>query len=502
MVDFFTKYKSYILFFLLLILIYFPIFLHLTYMPIRMWDESIMANNAIQMGANHNYIVTYFDNNPDTLNCKPPLMIWCIVFFSKILGFSELSLRLPSALAALCLCIYLFVALKKYSGSPVYGFFVVAILVTSQGYIRNHVTRTGEYDSLLVLFSTIFSLQLFFACEAVEKKEQSKHLLGFFIFITLAVLTKGVACIMQAPGLLIYVLLRKKFFPFLKNKWLYAGLAIFIVFGLGYYVLRETLNTGYIQAVWVNELGGRFGGVLDNHQGPFTLYINEMVTWQFIEYMFIFPAALIIGAFFSEPFIRRLVLFAALTGSSFLFVVSSAATKLPHYDAPLFPYLAIITASFFYFVYILIRQKLQPAYQLTIASGIAFIVMLSFFARPYTDIISKVYFPKGDSWEEGFSTSCKYFQDAVRGKVKQENCKLAYDYGGMGEGCVVTCYKEELKERLINTEIVHPDQVKAGDSVIVFDNPAKELIKQKFVTEEIHSLPNYNADVIYIKSEK
>jgi len=158
MAAFISKYKNYLLFSALLVLIYFPIFLHLTSLPIRMWDESIMGTNAVEMGANHNFIVTYCLGSPDMMNCKPPLMIWCIVLFSKIFGFSELSLRLPSALAALGLCIYLFFLLKQKTGGPVFGFFTVLVLVTCQGYIRNHVTRTGEYDSLLVLFSTISSL--------------------------------------------------------------------------------------------------------------------------------------------------------------------------------------------------------------------------------------------------------------------------------------------------------------------------------------------------------
>src|SRR5258708_3252086 len=147
MTDYLLRHKNYFLFALLLLVIYFPIFLHLDYMPFRMWDESIMAVNAIEMAENHNYIVTHFYGSPDMSNCKPPLMIWCIVFCCKIFGFSEFSLRLPSALAALTLCVYLFVALRKYTGSVIYPFIVICILVTCQGYIRNHVTRTGEYDS-------------------------------------------------------------------------------------------------------------------------------------------------------------------------------------------------------------------------------------------------------------------------------------------------------------------------------------------------------------------
>ncbi|HWB64246.1 MAG TPA: glycosyltransferase family 39 protein, partial [Chitinophagales bacterium] len=250
MAEFLYQRRVLVLFAILLLLVYFPLFLHLDYMPFRMWDESILGINAINMMADHNYIVTHFYGQPDIWNCKPPVMIWCIVLFSRLLGFGELALRLPSALAALFLCIYLFFVLRKYTGNSVFGFLTVVILVTCNGYIRNHVTRTGEYDSLLVSFSALMAMNLFLAVQAIEKRKQSAHLFLFFIFLTLAVLTKGIACMMLMPGLFIYTLAHKRVLPFLKNKAFYAGLIFFLVFGAGYYFLRETMNHGYLQAVW------------------------------------------------------------------------------------------------------------------------------------------------------------------------------------------------------------------------------------------------------------
>ncbi len=346
------------------------------------------------------------------------------------------------------------------------------------------------------------AFSLFFATEATEKKQQSWHLVTFSIYMTLAVLTKGIAPLMFAPGFMAYVLIRKKIVAFLKNKWMYAGVAIFIVFGVGFYFLREAINPGYLKAVWINELGGRFSSVNEGHEADFSFYFNEIITWQFVHYMFIFPAALIIGTFFSDTVIKRLVLFAAAIGTMFLIVISIAATKLPHYDAPLFPFLAIIVSSFFYFIYTIASEHLRRIYQWSTASLIAFVFVLSFFIKPYSDAISRVYFPKGDWWEEGFSVSCKYFQHAVQGTVHEDNCKLIFDTESIGSGTVIRCYEQELKEHHINNPVIRHDEVKVHDKVIVFDPYLKQLISQKFVTEEVHSLPFCNGDVIYIKSEK
>ncbi|HLP20665.1 MAG TPA: glycosyltransferase family 39 protein, partial [Chitinophagales bacterium] len=430
-------------------------------------------------------------------------MIWCIVLCSKIFGFSEFSVRLPSTLAALALCIYLFFSLRRVTGNDMYGFIVVAVLVTCHGYIRNHVTRTGEYDSLLVLFSTVFALHLFLATEATEQKQQSKHLLLFFIFLTLAVLTKGVAPIMQAPGLGIFVILRKKLLPFLKNKFTYIGLGIFLLFGLGYYFLREIINPGYLQAVWENELGGRFIGS-QGHQGTFDFYWHEIIDWQFVEYIYLFPLALIIGLVFSESSICRLVLFAVITGLSFFLVVSTAATKLPHYDAPLFPYLAIIMASLFYFIYTSIKKRLLESKTYLIATAIAFICVAVLFVRPYSQIISVVYFPKGDSWEEGLSVSCRIFQDAVRKKVDINSYKLLFTEGTQyGPRNVLTCYTQQLKENGINTPIItDAEGIQPNDTVVLFSYWGWEAAKKQFDVTALQHLDHCNADVVVCKPKQ
>ncbi len=471
-------------------------------MPFRMWDESILGVNAIDMAKNHNYIVTYYYGHTEMGNCKPPLMIWCIVLFSKLLGFSELSVRLPSAIAALILCMYLFFAIKKFTASGVFGFLTVLVLVTCQGYVRNHVIRTGEYDSLLVLFSTISSINLFLAVEYEDAKKRLKHLFLFFLFLTLAVLTKGVACMMLAPGLFLYVLLRKKVMVFLKEKMFYAGLLFFIVFGVGYYFFRESINPGYLEAVWINELGGRYGQTIDAHYGSIWFYFNEIVTWQFTSYMLLFPLSILVGLKFSTNNVNRITLFSVIVGGVFLLIVSVAGTKLPHYDAPLFPYLAIITAALFYFLYTVIKGWLSKRTTYLIASLMAMVCVLSLLAKPYYDIISKVYFPKGDAWEENFSNSCRIFQDAAHGKIALNDYKLVFDadeeYGPI---TVLTCYKQMLKERGIDVKIERHDAVSAGEKVIVFDPYMIQLLSQKFDIDVIEHIDRYNADIINVKEK-
>jgi 4-amino-4-deoxy-L-arabinose transferase-like glycosyltransferase len=69
-------------------------------MTIRLWDESRMAINALEMYESRHYWVTTFEHQPDLWNTKPPLMIWLQVLSLHIFGVHDWVLRIPAALAA------------------------------------------------------------------------------------------------------------------------------------------------------------------------------------------------------------------------------------------------------------------------------------------------------------------------------------------------------------------------------------------------------------------
>ncbi len=476
-----TLSGKYALLVLLLMAVYFPLFLHMDYMPFRMWDESIMANNALEMSKSHHYIVATIFGEPDMGNTKPPLLLWCMQPFIKLLGFNEISIRMPSALAALGLCLYLFFVLGRYARSYLFSFFVVLALVTFPGYVRNHVIRTGEYDSLLVLFTTAFSFELFLATEAGDKKQQSKHLLAFFVLLTLAVLTKGIACMMLGPGLLLYVVFRKKLLAFLKNPSSYIGLAVFLVFGVGFYFLRESMNPGYLNAVWMNELGGRFAATNEGHTGPFGFYFSELWAFTLGNWKYLLPAILLVALFFTDNRLHRLSVFALVTGLLFMLVVSSAATKLTHYDAPLFPFLAVLTGAFLLVVYEGLKGgagQLSP----NTGSWMAFFTTLTLVSIFYFNNAGNFYFPKGDWWEEDYSQACRTFHNVAKDKNQLPYYHFVVNnYGNqLGERCVYNCYLEMMTNSGKKASITGPDSIAAGDKIILFREWPRDDLARRF----------------------
>jgi len=69
-----------------------------------------------------------------------------------------LALRLPSAFAGLGTCLLLYYFAKNVLNSRRLGFFAALVLVTTQGYVSNHVVRSGDYDGLVIFFVVAYVL--------------------------------------------------------------------------------------------------------------------------------------------------------------------------------------------------------------------------------------------------------------------------------------------------------------------------------------------------------
>ncbi|HKP32259.1 MAG TPA: glycosyltransferase family 39 protein, partial [Chitinophagaceae bacterium] len=245
-----------------LLVIALPLFINLGKLPIRIWDEARLAINAYEMKKSGNLLVTSFEGSPDMWNTKPPLMIWLQSASISFLGYNEFALRLPSAVAAFVTCILLVGFSKRAFNTFLPGVLASLVLVTINGYVHIHAARTGDYDALLALFTSGFLLAGFLFIETGKKK----YLHLFFLCIALALLTKSVQGLIFLPGLGLYLVIQKKLMLFLRNKWFYIDALLVIIFAGGYYFLRELYNPGYLQAIWENELGGRYLNTLEENK--------------------------------------------------------------------------------------------------------------------------------------------------------------------------------------------------------------------------------------------
>lgn len=338
------KYKERSVYLLLLTCLYFVFFQHLDSFHILNWDESMFAVNACEMIHNCNFIGLFYKNAPDLFNTKPPLQVWVQALFIKLIGYNELAIRLPSALASSCSALLLFYFIRKRA-SLIFALCVFFVFITSFGIYTFHSGRTGDSDALLAFFILCY-------CSSFYKwlfENKSIALLYFFIFLTLAFLTKSIAALLFLPAFLFVVIYFKKTRVLLSNKWFYVGFVCFLAVSVGYIFLRNLYNPGYIN-VLINIDMGRYTSVLDSHAEPFDFYYIQWFERRFLWLMLALPGA---GLIWFNAKLRPAFVFLFSLFACYFLIISCSITKVAWYDLPLYPILSVFSG---YAVYILISQ--------------------------------------------------------------------------------------------------------------------------------------------------
>jgi 4-amino-4-deoxy-L-arabinose transferase-like glycosyltransferase len=470
-----------------LVLIYTPFFMHLGNLPIRIWDEARLVANALEMQQNRNFLVPHFNGEPDMWNTKPPLMVVSQVLFLNLMGNQELSFRMPSAIAGALTCLLILFFSWRYLKSYWLGIISIMILITTDGYLGDHVGRTGDYDAMLVLFTTLSSLSVFLW---TEKKEDSFiHLL--FIGLTLGVLTKSVQALMFLPAIGLYLLFTRNLLALFRAKWLYIDLIIFVLIIGGYYFARESVNQGYLQAVALNELGGRFFETIENHKHDALYYLDLLYNSQFNTW-FIFVFAGFLFAFtFTEGIYRRIAIFTALLSVSYLVIISLSGTKLSWYTAPVFPFFAILSALSIFRLYLYIISIPTIGIRWLTPQITGFIMLILFFFYPYYNIIDKVYKPRDHALAVKYFRLSEYLKKSVEGKNNPDGFIICHE----GYTTHIDYYIDKLKEKGLSVSIKDASSLTVGDKVIYSDESIEKEIESKFQCNE----PDEHEGVKFVK---
>lgn len=498
----FYKYMKY---FILVLLISLPIFVNLGELPIHVWDEYRQAMNAFEMMLNKDFIVTYYEGNPDMWNTKPPLLIWLQVLFMNLIGVNELAIRLPSAFAVLFTCIIILFFSVRYLRSFWFGFIAMMVLITTEGYIGYHASRTGDYDALLTLFTTLSGLLFFLFTET----KKTKYLYLFFLFTAFAVLTKGITGLLFLPALTIYTLGQKQFIILFKNKHFYVGLLSFLSLVLGYYYLREFYNPGYLLAVQENELGGRFLNKKELFDPPFYSYFLNLIHNKFFFWYPLVPLGIWVGLVQVNKKINRITLFSILMVSTYLLIITVAQTRRPWYDVPLYPFLSILAAIFIYYIFLRLRKVNWTDLNL---NGFKFkqnmiptIFLMLIYINPYQKILEKTLIIKESPQERSLNEIGYFLKDAILGKEDVDDCFLMFNsnyidnYYLMPKGNNIqnNFYIKILESKGIMLSFKDWKKLEKGDKVLVSKNNIKNYIEKKYFYQVIKEKGNIIKYQIY-----
>lgn len=261
--------------------------------------------------------------------------------FFKAFGYSRLALRMPIAILGMLLSLFLIFWSRKAKLGLTTGIAACLILLSSNGFNVNHVLRSGDHDAALALWLT---LSIFSAFKYSVSSRKNLWAVLIFVFTAMAVLTKSIVGFMMLPSIAVFLFIANKPLAVIKSWGLYLGLVLLIIGVASFYLTIEAREPGFLELVWQNEVGGRYGKTIDNHKGPWFYYIKDLFINGFNPYLWFVPIGMVAGFKSKDQIKRKLTLLLSLTGFFYLFVISIAETKLLWYAAPLYPLFSILAA--------------------------------------------------------------------------------------------------------------------------------------------------------------
>ncbi len=350
----------------------YPFFHDLGKFPIFQWDEARYANNSVEIVQNGHWLDYRMDGEIDHWNFKPPLVLWIQAGSMKLFGCTELGVRLPSALAGVAIALLLFWFCSEVLKSRLAGVVSVLFFLASPGFIGPHMGRTADLDAVQTLFVTLYSL--YFARYLLENRSPGRTFATMALMVWASFLCKGMPGLLLLPFLGLIALLPKnyrKVLPY-RSLYLYGGLALLAC--ASYYLLREWQTPGYWALVKKSEFNRFSGEGLAWHKHDAWFYLRNFTELK--RYPLIYFLPLTLPAFFlmGPGAIRRFFGWCWLIAAGYLAFISWPPVKLEWYDAPLYPFFALIFGLAVAEAAGWLARKFQGVPDWAIAPGIALLL--------------------------------------------------------------------------------------------------------------------------------
>ena len=463
-----------IIVFLVLILVgYFQLFYNLDKLPLRIWDEGKNAVSAYEMYTNRNYLVRYYEGQPDDWGFKPPFLTWNQVISMNFFGINDFAIRFPSALYALFTAILILYFFNSEFKNPFLGLLPALILLTSFGYLDHHIARNGDHDSILVFF---LSAQLAFFYKFITHNK-SIYLIFLTLSLILASLTKGIAGLFFVPGIVIYLTVSSKLKKILSDKRVYFCLLTYLIFIGGYYALREISAPGYLKAVWENELLPRYTNTASNykyeHSSDYFFYIRNLWNKRLIPWIYLLPPAIVFLFFTKEKKVKSVYLYVLTIGISFL-VIISGGSKGTWYDAPIFPVIAICLALGFFQLYISFRILFQQKYFPILAT---FSLLAPFLLIAFQNTKTLTYKIEEKYWNRESQGISYFLRDHQEELTKLQDLGIAYN----GYHSHIRFYANIATDNGTNTYFVNYKKLDVPSIVITSQKEIRKFIEENYI---------------------
>lgn len=370
--------------------------------PILQWDEARYVNNSVEILRNGHWLDFRMDGQIDTWNFKPPLVLWLQVLSMKIWGATEWGVRFPTVLAGIGIVLLLFWFSVKVLQSPRIGLITGLFFLASSGFIGPHMGRTADLDAVQTFFTTLYSLLFIRYLLEGQHPRNTFALLG--ALLVMAFLCKGMPGLLLLPYLFIISLLHGNYKKVLLTKYLYLFGVAALLLCAGYYLLRDLNHPGYWEMVKKSEFNRFSGKGVEWHIQPASFYVDNFVaSKRYFPLIYLLPLTLSAFFFLGAERLRKVFTYLWVIVAGYLIFISIPPVKLEWYDAPLYPFFALLFG-------IAVSEgasKLAGQFKIpAAATSLALVITLACCFLPYRHIWQKVqYAPEKMSdfeWEGVF----------------------------------------------------------------------------------------------------
>jgi 4-amino-4-deoxy-L-arabinose transferase-like glycosyltransferase len=319
------------------LLVIFACFYGLGSYPLFDNNEGLYAAIASHMLQRGDLIIPHLNDVPYIE--KPPLLYWLMAFSMSLLGVNEWAARLPTAIAFLMTAWLIRRFLLRHDGSENIANQAALIFTTSLPLLM--LGRTILFDMTMTCFLTAALLCFY---ESFQNKD--KHFYGFYLFLALAVLTKGLVALSLAGGTIIGFLIWQRSSVIQYKRILsLRGIALFILIAAPWHMMACLKDPGFAYFYFINEHLFRFLDLRephDYHTGPIWHYLPCIL----IHLSLWAPFLILLGAFFKRGKIAsQMTTFSGFLWAWFLFYLlffSLAGNKSDYYMMAGMPPLAML----------------------------------------------------------------------------------------------------------------------------------------------------------------
>lgn len=401
----------------------------------------------------------------------------------KVFGINEFAIRFPSAISSLLTVLLVYFFSIRNLQSKTIGIISSIILVSSKGFISQHVARSGNLDATLVFWLT---LGLFTFIDLIINKPSRTHI--HYILLSISIifgfLTKGIAGFFFIPFMFIISCCSRNRFIF-KDSKLYIATALIFLSCISYYIIRELLAAGYLEVVLKNEILRYSNNVMNWHVHPFDLYYQNIKDNYFNAFFYFLPLALT-TLFIAKQNRRLVTIYLFIVAIGYFPLISYPDVKLVWYDAPLYPLFAILISLGFIEMANFITRKLpstriqRSVYSLLLISSIIYLYF------PYKDVIKSAEYDDKQIYSMEFDGAYLRYLRENNIDIKQLNVlKKEVDIEHYDQ--VLFYIRAYNIEDELQIQLKHQVEFENGDLVMCTQEPLKTELLEKYTVNVVNS---------------